>query len=148
MISPLNKYNMTLAIMKGIAIVSVVAGHCTMYKVVENYVNQYHLAVFFFVAGYFLSDKYVKSPILLIKKRFKTLYVPFVLSGLVFLLLHNVLATIYINDQSLSLSQMFMGGGKFSIKVVFNGAVDGCYVVLSCIIVCIYYFCACLGYRV
>ena len=72
MISPLNKYNMTLAIMKGIAIVSVVAGHCTMYKVVENYVNQYHLAVFFFVAGYFLTDKYVNSPILLIKKRFKT----------------------------------------------------------------------------
>ena len=68
MISALNKYNMTLAIMKGIAIVSVVAGHCTMYKVVENYVNQYHLAVFFFVAGYFLTDKYVNSPILLIKK--------------------------------------------------------------------------------
>lgn len=117
MISPLNKYNMTLAIMKGIAIVSVVAGHCSMYKVVENYVNQYHLAVFFFVAGYFLSDKYVKSPILLIKKRFKTLYVPFVLSGLVFLLLHNVLATIYINDQSLSLSQMFMGGLNLVLKL-------------------------------
>lgn len=117
MISALNKYNMTLAIMKGIAIVSVVAGHCTMYKVVENYVNQYHLAVFFFVAGYFLTDKYVNSPILLIKKRFKTLYVPFILSGLAFLLLHNVLANIYINDQSLSLSQMFVGGQNLVFKL-------------------------------
>ena len=35
--------------MKGVAIVSVVAGHCTPIPAIEVFVNQYHLAVFFFV---------------------------------------------------------------------------------------------------
>lgn len=39
-------------IMKGLAIISVVAGHCGV-SVVEGFVNQYHLATFYFVAGYF-----------------------------------------------------------------------------------------------
>ena len=76
-------YNPTFAIMKGIAIISVVVGHCTMSKSVEAYVNQYHLAAFFFVAGYFLTDKYVANPWLLVRKRIKSLYIPFIISSLI-----------------------------------------------------------------
>lgn len=41
-------------IMKGLAIISVVAGHCSV-PIIEGFVNQYHLATFYFVAGYFLT---------------------------------------------------------------------------------------------
>lgn len=88
------KYDSTFAIMKGIAIISVVVGHCTLSKDIETYVNQYHLAAFFFVAGYFLTGKYVANPLLLIKKRIKSLYFPFIISCLTCVLLHNLLCKI------------------------------------------------------
>ena len=54
--------------MKGIAIISVVVGHVFVRTDIEEFVNQYHLAVFFFVAGYFFKDKYIQSPWQFIKK--------------------------------------------------------------------------------
>lgn len=54
--------------MKGIAIISVVIGHVFVQTNIEEFVNQYHLAVFFFVAGYFFKDKYIQSPQQFIKK--------------------------------------------------------------------------------
>ena len=47
--------NQAFSIMKGIAIISVVLGHCTTNSRIEAFVNQYHLAVFFFVAGFFFK---------------------------------------------------------------------------------------------
>lgn len=55
--------------MKGIAIISVVLGHCTTNSRIEAFVNQYHLAVFFFVAGFFFKEKYVVTPMDFIWKR-------------------------------------------------------------------------------
>ena len=104
------KYNPTFAIMKGFAIVGVVVGHCTMYKELEAYVNQYHLAVFFFVAGYFLTDKYVEHPNLLVRKRIKSLYLPFVFSGIVCIIFHNLLVKIHVYDTTLSCREMLLGG--------------------------------------
>ena len=102
-------YNPTFAIMKGIAIISVVVGHCTLYKDVEAYVNQYHLAAFFFVAGYFLTEKYIEHPLDLLKKRLRSLYLPFVVSGIACVLLHNLLAKIYVYDNYLSFSEITTG---------------------------------------
>lgn len=89
---------------------SVVLGHCTMYKYVEAYVNQYHLAAFFFVAGYFLTDKYIDSPALLVKKRITSLYVPYALSCLACVILHNVLCKVYIYDNTLTMTEIISGG--------------------------------------
>lgn len=108
-------YNPTFAIMKGIAIISVVLGHCTLSKNVEIYVNQYHLAAFFFVAGYFLTDKYIANPLLLVKKRIKSLLLPFVISCLVCVLLHNFLTYIHVYNTTLTISNMLNGGGKCCI---------------------------------
>ena len=44
------------SIMKGLGIIFVVAGH-TAYSPVHNFVYLFHLAVFYFVAGYFFKDK-------------------------------------------------------------------------------------------
>lgn len=52
--------NNLFSIMKGIAIISVVIGHCCRSSDIENYVNQYHLAVFF-CSGYFFKDKYLDN---------------------------------------------------------------------------------------
>ena len=80
-------------IMKGLAIISVVAGHCSV-PIIEGFVNQYHLATFYFVAGYFFNPCYIDNARSFVVKRMKRLYVPFVCYGLVFLLLHNVFCSL------------------------------------------------------
>lgn len=107
-----NDFNLTFAIMKGIAIVSVVIGHCISVDYVEDFVNQYHLAVFFFVAGYFFKEKYLENWRLYIVKKFKSLYFPFVQLCLIFLLLHNVFYKIHLYESYLTISEIMSGGGK------------------------------------
>lgn len=63
-------HNPTISIMKGIAIIGVVAGHCGVSQWTENFVNQWHLAVFFFVAGMCFKEKYTLRPKLYIKRTF------------------------------------------------------------------------------
>lgn len=75
--------------MKGVAIISVVIGHCSI-PWIEGFVNQYHLAVFYFIAGYFFNPSYFDTPWIFIKKRVIRLYLPFIGYGFAFLLLHNL----------------------------------------------------------
>lgn len=49
-----SNHNRTFSIMKGIAIISVVVGHVFIRMDIENFVNQYHLAVFFLLLAIFL----------------------------------------------------------------------------------------------
>lgn len=79
--------------MKGIAIISVVLGHCSI-PFIEGWVNQYHLLVFYFFAGYFFKSSYIEKPLLFIGKRIKRLWLPFIYYGLGALTLHNVFCSI------------------------------------------------------
>ena len=101
--------NQAFSIMKGIAIISVVLGHCTTNSRIEAFVNQYHLAVFFFVAGFFFKEKYVVTPMDFIWKKVKRLYVPFVVAGIGCLLLHNIFYHLNIYDTELTIAQFGKG---------------------------------------
>ena len=61
------------SIMKGLGIIFVVVGH-TSYSPVHNFVYLFHLAVFYFVAGYFFKDKYIDDKLLFLWKKIKSLY--------------------------------------------------------------------------
>lgn len=104
------KYNPTFAIMKGFAIFSVVLGHCAPFDFIEKFVNQYHLAVFFFVAGYFFKEKYLDNPHVFFWKKIKSLYLPYIAYCLTFLLLHNVFYKINLYAESLTVSEIVSGG--------------------------------------
>lgn len=58
------------SIMKGLGIIFVVAGH-TAYSPVHNFVYLFHLAVFYFVAGYFFKDKYIDDKLYSFGKKLK-----------------------------------------------------------------------------
>jgi Fucose 4-O-acetylase and related acetyltransferases len=75
-------------IAKAFAIIAVVIGHSG--SPVTHIIYLYHMPLFFFLSGYFYKDMYSKSPVTLLKKRLKSLYIPFVAWELLFLLLHNV----------------------------------------------------------
>lgn len=68
----------------------VVLGHACFETPVEWWVNFVHVPLFFFMSGYCFKEEYLDTPIIFIKKRIQGLYLPFVVWGLFFLLMHNV----------------------------------------------------------
>lgn len=117
--------NQAFSIMKGIAIISVVLGHCTTNSRIEAFVNQYHLAVFFFVAGFFFKEKYVVTPMDFIWKKVKRFYVPFVVAGIGCLLLHNIFYHLNIYDTELTIAQFGKGIFDVTIRMVSNELLMG-----------------------
>ena len=73
---------------KTIGIIAVVIGHSG--SPLTDFVYQWHIVLFFFISGYFYKETYSKTPVIFIKKRLKSLYLPYVQYGVVFLLLHNL----------------------------------------------------------
>ena len=83
-------------IVKGIGIVSIVIGHASwIIKVgdvsvsIGPFVYLYHLAVFFFCAGYLYNENMTDVGAYVIK-RLKALYVPFVVYSLIWLVMRNL----------------------------------------------------------
>lgn len=85
-------------LVKAFGIIAVVLGHAG--GPLGKYVYLYHMALFFFVSGYFYRDYLSEQPWTMIKKRITGLYLPFVLYEMVFVLLHNTLYRMNIyNDR-------------------------------------------------
>lgn len=77
-------------IAKGIGIFLVVAGHCLFQY--AGIIYLFHMALFFFLSGYCYNEKYNESfqmIYILLKKRIKSLYMPFIKYGLIFVMFHN-----------------------------------------------------------
>lgn len=117
--------NDTFSIMKGIAIIGVVVGHCVLSSWIENFVNQWHLATFFFVAGMCFKDKYVSQPKLYIKRRIKSLYAPFVEFGLLYLVLHNFLYWIHCAGNAYTFREMGCELFNLTIRLTSNEPLMG-----------------------
>lgn len=118
-------HNSTISTMKGIAIIGVVAGYCVLSSWMENFVNQWHLATFFFVAGMCFNDKYVSQPKLYIKRRIRSLYVPFVEFGLLYLVLHNFLYWIHCAGNAYTFREMGCELFNLTIRLTSNEPLMG-----------------------
>ncbi len=96
-------------IAKAFGIIAIVVGHSD--SPLKPYVYLYHLALFYFISGYFFRDEYIQAPFTFIKKRMKSLYLPYISYQLPFLLLHNLLLQIgiysYLYDHSYTLREFF-----------------------------------------
>ena len=91
------KRNFAMDIMKGIGVLLIVTAHSE--GPLSNVIGLFHMPMFFFISGYFYNDKYsnsIKDIILLIKKRVKTLYLPYLKYSLLFLILHNIFFKMHI----------------------------------------------------
>lgn len=119
------EYDSAISIMKGIAIIGVVVGHCVLSSWIENFVNQWHLATFFFVAGMCFKDKYTSQPQLYIKRRIRSLYVPFVEFGLLYLALHNFLYWIHCVGNAYTFREMGCELFNLTIQLTSNEALMG-----------------------
>lgn len=85
--------NIRISILKGYGILLVVIGHAICnggaYSF-HNFIYLFHLALFYYASGYLYKDKYASDAKSFLLKRIKSLYIPYVMYGSVFLLLHDV----------------------------------------------------------
>lgn len=56
----------------------------------NDYINMFHMPLFFFLSGYCFKEKYINNGFEFIKRKISGIYRPYVKYSLIFLLLHNV----------------------------------------------------------
>lgn len=83
--------NTVMSIVKGMAIILMVAGHAEGGDMLVRFIYLFHMPVFFIAAGYFFSQSSLDDPWRFCMKRVRGLYFPFVKWALLFLVLHNIL---------------------------------------------------------
>ncbi len=108
------KRNDVWDIAKGLGILFVVAGH-GFSGGISQFVNLFHIPLFFYLSGlvFRFQDKSMKSAITFIYKRMKSLWLPSVLYGCFYVMLHNafVAVGIYALDKY-SIKQFFVALAK------------------------------------
>ena len=85
---------------KAIGILLMVYAHCSTPNYFHSIIGSFHMPLFFFFSGYCFKDKYLFGFKNFLKKRISGIYRPFVVWGLIFLILHNFFFGIhFINDE-------------------------------------------------
>lgn len=100
---------------KGITILLMVAGHTSIPETTSKYIWSFHMPLFFFVSGFFYSEKKYKTFSSLFKRRLFTLLVPYVFFSVVVML--GYYGTVYWNPKELYLG--WNGYALWFIPVLF-----------------------------
>ena len=82
-------HDTAFSIVKALGIVAVVISHAAILTPLETFTYYFNTAVFFFVAGYFFDDGQPAAPGRFIGRTLRRLYLPYVVLGTLFVLLHN-----------------------------------------------------------
>lgn len=84
------RYNQ-ISVAKGVGIILVIFAHSFSFpNLLTNFICLFHMPLFFFLSGYCFKDKYVNDKRLYVKRSLVILYVPFVVTNLIFIALHNI----------------------------------------------------------
>ncbi len=118
------KKNNVFSIAKGIGIILMIIGHSGSPYKLRVFINLFHMSLFFFISGYFYKEEYINNIFTFILKKIKSLYVPFVIYSIIFLLLHNLFykLNIYNNIYSYNGHVSFLYSSKDfieKIKLIF-----------------------------
>lgn len=107
-------------IAKAMGIYTIVLGHSfleTSTSQVRSFVYLFHVPLFYFISGYFFKEEHLKNPILFLKKRLKSLYIPFIKYEIIFIFLHNLFYK--LNIYSSYTSYRGSGDSFFTLHDVF-----------------------------
>lgn len=73
-----------------------VIGHSGAPDLIVRWIYNFHMPLFFFVSGFLFNPRHIDSKWPYVKKKIKTLWVPYVKWSLLFLVFHNFLASLHI----------------------------------------------------
>lgn len=134
-------------IYKGIAIILIILGHSCYFA--SAYVYTFHLALFFFVSGYFYNEsKYGDRPELNLAMRFKSIWPKYVIYASLVALLHNFfvknnfivgfdlyskreLLVAVLNTIAFSTSELFQGALWFVPVILISSSLFGLIIYIS-----------------
>ncbi len=77
-----------------------VLAHTWFNDFASDWINMFHMPLFFFFSGYCFKNKYLSTPFDYFKKKVNGIYIPFVKWSLIFLIFHNVLFHLNIYNGS------------------------------------------------
>lgn len=77
-------------VLKGLGILAVVIGHSGCPEPLQRFISAFHMPLFFIISGILLNELYFDNKKIFIKKKVKSLYIPFVKWALIFILFHNI----------------------------------------------------------
>lgn len=83
-------------ICKAICIILVVIGHSGCPPFIHHFLNLFHMAVFFSASGFCYSKKHDYEPFKYLLRKIKSIYIPFLIFGLILSISHNFLLKINI----------------------------------------------------
>lgn len=123
--------NQKIDILKAISILLVVIGHCFSPSI--KYLYLFHMPLFFIISGYLYNDYYTDNPKTMLKKRFRSLYIPFIKYEFIFLILHNIFMKInvYSNNPNVNTIINAYSIKDFIINIIKIFAFDGTESLLS-----------------
>ena len=89
----------SIDVAKSIGIILVVAAHAGFG--ITTYSSLFYMQLFIFLSGYVFKEKYTLKELL--KKKIKSLYIPFLIYEFIFLAFHNILYCMQINEEKFNL---------------------------------------------
>ena len=105
---PISGIKNDIAIAKAIGIILMVIGHAGCPNFTRQFIYMFHMPLFFFLAGYCFKEKYLSNSKDFILRKFKGLWMPFVLISLLFLFLHNLFFNLGLIEEGLySIQEIF-----------------------------------------
>jgi len=115
-----NSRNVEIDILKGIGILLMVAGHSGV--PFTRFIYLFHMAIFFIASGYcykvYYSDS-LENTLIFMKKRFISLWIPYVFWGILYTVLNNWFIHLNIyTDNPLILNYTNVGGAIKTTKLV------------------------------
>lgn len=84
------KREIGLDLVKGLCIILMVVGHSAPPPLLHDIIYMFHMPCFFMVSGYLIKPSYVQNIPLFIKKRLKSLWWPYFIWTVAFIVLHNI----------------------------------------------------------
>ena len=110
-------------LLRGVGIILVVFGHVTHDMPVREFIYGFHLPLFFFLSGTLFRDRDLARFTPFIRKKARSLLIPYVVFGLVSLFWY-LIVEIRIRPIDATLSQMLLGlvYGAYTKWIWFNGA--------------------------
>jgi len=88
-------------IARALGIILIVLGHATEPSLFNNFINLFHVPLFFFISGYLFKEAYFLKPAYFIKIKLKRFYLPFIKYELLFLIFHNIFLKLNLYNQAI-----------------------------------------------
>lgn len=118
----MKKRNDDISVSKGIGIILMVMGHAGLVFPLDSIIYSFHMPLFFILSGYFYKVPEYLWHGSFIKKRIKSLWVPYVIWTIIGLFLHNVFSCLMSYGDIYTYSEIL----KRMAHSFFFGGHDGC----------------------